>query len=171
MALNQGSDMTAEDWDVEAAEMVEEVIKTQQEVADLIKQHSQATGELEELKKACTDELEELQSDAWKLQLYAELERMASQLHHLTPIAQDSSSSAESSSESSGVCCGNDGKLKPSVGPTTHVQPIASCHQDQELQNLDDELAAVNRQLEEAKQEMEQMIELKAALQTELMGA
>lgn len=36
---------------------VGQVIKTQQEVADLIKQHSQATGELEGLKKACTDEV------------------------------------------------------------------------------------------------------------------
>jgi hypothetical protein len=33
------------------------VIKTQQEVADLIKQHSKATSELEELKKSCTDEV------------------------------------------------------------------------------------------------------------------
>jgi hypothetical protein len=47
----------ATDWNLEAGEMVEEVIKTQKQVAELLSSHSQATSELEAMKESCTQEV------------------------------------------------------------------------------------------------------------------
>jgi hypothetical protein len=47
----------ATDWNLEAGEMVEEVIKTQKQVAELLSSHRQATSELEALKETCTQEV------------------------------------------------------------------------------------------------------------------
>jgi hypothetical protein len=47
----------ATDWNLEAGEMVEEVIKTQKQVAELLCSHNQATSELEAMKESCTQEV------------------------------------------------------------------------------------------------------------------
>lgn len=75
--------------------------------------------------------------------MYTELEKMASQLHNLTPIAQGSTT--ETGTDSGGAGCRADGKQESSAGEKTAAQHTLGCQQDQELQDLDDELAAVNR--------------------------
>lgn len=45
------------DWNREAAEMVEEVIRTQKQVAELLSNHNSATCELQAMKESCTQEV------------------------------------------------------------------------------------------------------------------
>lgn len=240
-----GSVMTEDDWNAEAADMIEEVLKTQQEVSQLLTTHTTATFELQALKDSCEKEvstrscipssckplstshqsayaacqevsvpalflvcrarvlvccflvwpcylhytrracmrqcgtwcwhsrcppcnncnvqLQELQADAWKLQLYTELERMSRQLEQLAPLAQDAC-----------VCDSHEDSSEPvasvdkAAGPAEATNAEPNSNEEDELCAIDDEIAALDKQLTEAKKEMQNMMRMKLNLEKEL---
>uniref|UniRef100_A0A383WCF2 Uncharacterized protein n=1 Tax=Tetradesmus obliquus TaxID=3088 RepID=A0A383WCF2_TETOB len=168
--------MAEEDWNLEAGEMVEEVIKTQKQVAELLSSHSQATSELEAMKESCTQELEDLQADTWKLQLYAELERMRGHLELLAPLASDSSDSTAAASAAAATAAQGEAAAD-STGADAPSNALAGAagsgsggfeHGELELLELDEEIASISAQLEQARQEMASMMKAKQDLEREV---
>ncbi|KAF6251482.1 hypothetical protein COO60DRAFT_1675442 [Scenedesmus sp. NREL 46B-D3] len=170
--------MAEEDWNLEAGEMVEEVIKTQRQVAELLCSNNQATSELEAIKESCTQELEDLQADTWKLQLYAELERMRDHLELLAPLAADSIDSTgaartpattrDNAAGDSGGTEGSPKALAAAAGNSNNAVHGGFEHGELELMELDEEIASISAQLEQARQEMAGMMKAKQDLEREV---
>ncbi|GBF92067.1 hypothetical protein Rsub_04414 [Raphidocelis subcapitata] len=84
-----GVDLSAIGWNLEASELVKELTATQQEVAALLIGQAEQEQELSGLREACSSELEELEEQTWRLQLFAELEKMKGLITQLEPIEDD----------------------------------------------------------------------------------
>eukprot|EP00879_Flechtneria_rotunda_P009737 GHRR01010186.1.p1 GENE.GHRR01010186.1~~GHRR01010186.1.p1 ORF type:complete len:185 (+),score=88.23 GHRR01010186.1:870-1424(+) len=162
--------MSTEDWNNEAADTVEEIIKTQKEVAALLAKHSSATSELEAMKEDCAQELEGLQDEAWKLQMYAELERLRSQLEYLAPLADDAiDGPTPAGHQTLGDATSPAVQADREGGAAGVSDAPGLLEQEQsQLDQLDSEIAALDKQIVEAKKEMQSMMQMKDQLENEI---
>lgn len=55
--VTDGSCMLEDDWNLEAANMIEEVLRTQQEVSALLAKNTNVTSELQALKESCSKDV------------------------------------------------------------------------------------------------------------------
>jgi hypothetical protein len=111
-----------------------------------------------------------LQEDTWKLQLYAELERMRGHLELLTPLAADSNDSSAAASaiaEAAGASADSEHPSKAEAAVNSSGSGAFE-HGELELLELDEEIASISAQLEQARQEMASMMKAKQDLEREV---
>lgn len=93
--------------------------------------------------------------------MYAELERMSRQLELLEPLAPSTSGGDDTGESSSHV--GEAAKTAAAAADSYDVD-------ETKLQDFDDEITALNKQIYEAKKEMEAMLQMKVNLEKELQS-
>jgi hypothetical protein len=123
------------------------------------------------LAQLVTAQLEDLQADTWKLQLYAELERMRGHLELLAPLAADSSDSTGAASTTASAAAQGEAAADSSPNALAAAAGSGSGGFERgelELLELDEEIASISAQLEQARQEMASMMKAKEDLEREV---
>lgn len=148
--------------DEEATELLAELAKSQQEVQQLIRQQQEQSHELGGMRDRIASELEGLQEDSWRLQVYAELEALKDQLQVLSSLqaaVDDVEAGAEPETEESSSL----------QAPATDPSDPAQVDDIEGLQDrLDEELEQLFAQLQTVKREAQLVAAKKASLEVEL---
>lgn len=172
-----GTPEQEEELDGESHALLKELEESQDEVQRMLReQHSQAE-ELGGLKSKLSSELATLQEEAWKLQVYGELEMLKRQLAALTGFDADLDAleqrMADIDEEEETLLEDQEATLKQEAKPA-EGEPEAGLGDDlqdiEELQDdLDAELEAMQKQLEAIRLESAAVTARKAALELELL--
>lgn len=179
-------DIEETQWTDECNELLGQVLETQTEIATLLKTHSDTQQSLKQMKKQCDDEVQqsflvcpkshqhkrtdqdmcapcycccplqlvELQDDAWKLQVFVELQRMGQQLERLT--SQDEGGLSTKDQD-----CAADKPGNPSTDGDSNHQA--------DLDEMDKEIAELDKQLVAARAELQGLLQDKVALEGQVV--
>ncbi|KIY98043.1 hypothetical protein MNEG_9919 [Monoraphidium neglectum] len=180
--------MTATDWNAEASELVRELAATQKEVAAMLTGQADQEKELSGMKEACSSELAELQEETWRLQMFAELEKMKGLISQLRPIDDDAAPPADAGAPppvraaaaapalAHAAAAGQ--KSKHSGRPLAGEQDEGSCGDGDEAEQgageaaalaaIDGELSVLMEAIRVAKDEVGGLLETKCGLQQQI---
>lgn len=162
-----GSGAPDEDFDVEAHQqelddeataLLAELESSKLEVQQLIRQQQEQSTELGGMRDHITSELEELQDEAWRLQVYAELEMLKGQLSTLSDIQTQYDTAAAAS----GVTAIDLNETEEEILENEDINAL----QDK----LDAELEQMFAQLQAVKKEAQLVAAKKASLEAELVA-
>jgi hypothetical protein len=107
-------------------------------------------------------QLQELTEDAWKLQVFVELQRMGQQLERLASHEEDSGCASVQ---------GPDCASKPAQDTAQHGPSTSDGQHDAGLESLDKEIAELDKQLVAARAELQGLLQDKVALEDEVVLA
>jgi hypothetical protein len=185
----QQQDVEENEWTDECNELLGQVLETQTEIATLLKTHGDTQQSLKQMKKQCDDEvcgrafllclrsyqhtatkldracalccccspfqLVELQDDAWKLQVFVELQRMGQQLERLASQDEGGLSTKDQG------CAGGDDK--------PHASTDGDSNHQADLDDLDKEIAELDKQLVAARAELQGLLQDKVELEGQVV--